>query len=97
MSAMLNTLTPMVAQSFEDASLISIGTVAGAAVCELVPPDAMFESDESEDPPPQAVSVATIAPHTAKLIFLVSMSLPHCPCTADRRSDRTVSSGNGVQ
>ena len=70
-----STLTPMVAQSFEDASLISIGSAAVVAVCEPAPPDPMFETDESEDPPPQAVSVATIAPHTAKLSFLVSISL----------------------
>src|SRR5665213_2029016 len=81
MSAMLNTLTPIVAQSFADASLISIGSAAVVVVCEPVPPDSMFETDEPEDPPPQAVSVATIAPHTAKLSFLLSMSLsPLSPC-----------------
>jgi hypothetical protein len=55
-----------VAQSSADASLITIGTLA---VCEfevVLPelPELKVEP-EPEDPPPQAVSAATIAPQTA--------------------------------
>src|SRR5665213_2255521 len=73
--AMLSTLTPMVAQSSEEASLIAIGTLAVVPSAPDVEP---MRAEEPEEPPPQAVSVATMAPHTAKLNFLVSMSLPWC-------------------
>src|SRR5580700_8013533 len=83
--AILSTLTPMVAQSSEDASLITIGTLA---VVPWDPDVELNRLEEPEEPPPQAVSVATMAPQTAKLSFLVSICLP--------RSERTVSAALGV-
>jgi len=85
-----------VAQSFEEASLINMGTVA-IAVCEPMPAAArLAELDESDDPPPQAVSVAIIAPHTVQLSFLVSMILPRWRCRRLTQYVR-ISGGNGSQ
>ncbi|HEY1898451.1 MAG TPA: hypothetical protein VGG49_01510 [Steroidobacteraceae bacterium] len=61
---MLNTLTPIVAQSSEEASLINIGTLAFCALVAIDDPEP-DDPAEPEDPSPHAVSAATMAPHTA--------------------------------
>ncbi len=70
----------------EETLLITIGTLT---VWTVIPPVPDVEPVEAEEPvdPPQAVSAATMAPHTATLSFLVSVYLP---------LGRTVGAGNGV-